>query len=233
MLISPLLNGVSIASVETTKACRFDVSVWEKKLWTLLYVNEDFKAAGRLVDEAQMCATSKYHAAVLAEMRGTVGLALHRHTGDIDYANDAEKLFLEGLRLNTEHDDVLYWRLASLMRQTEQYERAVTYLNPLLQKDSKYTPEHLSLALEVAVETRNWDQAKDLVDVLYSKYRNFILNIPVLYASVKTLCHYNRKDLAGKFIAAVEKHRSGFSAYEQKLLNASKIELTSHDCRDR
>lgn len=175
------------------------------------------------------CAETNLDKAILYEKKGAFFIALYRLQGNKDALVLAKKNLEKGLSFSTSHDEIIIWRLAVLMRNAKNYPRSVYYVNKLLKMNTDNDEDYLSLALEVAVDMEDWSQAKTLVNILYSRYRQYVLNIPSLLATVKTFCLHNKPDIARKFIDGVKKIRTDLNEIEEKLLSEAEL-MQRSDC---
>ncbi len=189
----------------------------------MLYQKENFDGAMELIEKKMECATTDLEKAIVYEKKGAFFLALYRMQDDKGALALARQNFEKGLSLSTEHDEIIIWRLAVLMRHAKNYPQSVHYINKLLKMDTNNDEDYLSLALEVAVDMGDWSQAKELVNILYSRYRQYVLSIPSLLATVKTFCHHDKPDIAKKFIDGVKKIRTNLNETEEKLMSEAEF----------
>lgn len=223
-----MINGVSnqVMAMEE-EGCVFNLSELINKFYTSLYKAGDYKLAEKVLDDISPCVSTKYQAAVVADLSGDLLREVYKSTKDPSHADKAEDIYLRGLKFNTEHNEVILWHLGLLMREKKEYESAIGYVNRVLQMKPEDPVPYLATALMLSVDVENWEQAKELVAILINKKRDYYFSFPVLFSTVKTLCYHNRPKIAQQFVRNVEKYRKDLNPMQKRMLEQSKAIASS------
>jgi len=197
---------------------QFDKLKLLNEFYTALYKQDDHNAAIKILEDIGRCVSDKYQAAIVTDSSGELMLHGYRKTRDMDLARKAEDLFLKALEFKTEHDEVILWHLGVLMQEQGDFNRAIKYINQVLEMKPKEPLPYLATALMLAVDVGHWDQAKKLVDILLNIKRDYYFRAPLLLATVRTLCHYNGHEIARQFVADVKRYQTDLRSEEKKML---------------
>ena len=209
-------------SAENMNACEIDSSGFSKNFYDLLFKQNDYKSAMGLVKERETCIDNNDEAAFVIDMNAELMRYSYMRTHDKEFSDNAESLYKKALDLNSKHDDVILWHLSMLMWEKGDYKQGIKYIDQALQKKPKDPIPYYSTALILSVEVGHWKQAKALVNVLLRNKKDYYLSIPLLSATVKTLCHYNKSEAAQQFVKNVEKSRSNMRTAEKEMFQETK-----------
>jgi len=213
-----------VASESSKKDCEFDANKVHKEFYTTLYKNRDITKANSYLKQKRPCVSNKYQAALITDMSAELLRYMYERSNKHEISIKSEKLYLKALKFNTKHNEVILYHLAVLYHSQKNYSKAAKTISRGLKLKAKNPMPMLSIALMVAVDAGNWDQAKELVDILINKDRFYYMKIPLLSSTVKTLCYYGQQDTALMFIKDVENKRPNLNSNLRKMLsNTQKI----------
>lgn len=214
---------ISKAAFSKELGCNFTGEEIKKKTYEMVTIKNDPEGALKILQGLKKCNNSDLQKAQIADYASQVFFALYKSTKKRTYAQQAEKLLSEAIFYNTKHNEVAFLHMALLMREMKLYEHAITYVNKALDMKPKEPLPALVMALRLAVDVENWEQAKTLVDILINKDKAYyVKSPPALLASVITLCYYNRISVARVFIKNAEKYSQKYDRYDKLYLEKSR-----------
>ena len=223
LLLVVSVQTISNAAFSKELDCNFTGEEIKKKTYELVTIKNDPEAALKILHDLKKCNNGDLQKAQIADYASQVFFALYKSTRDRKYAERAEKLLSEAISYDTKQNELAFLHMALLMREMGLHERAITYVNKALDMKPKEPIPALVMALRLAVDVENWEQAKTLVDILINRDRAYYVKIPpALLASVITLCYYNRISVANVFIENAEKYSHRYDRYDKSYLEKSK-----------
>lgn len=216
---------------ENKEVCAFDINKLDSEFSNLLFLKNDYKAAGDLLDvTSKSCAPDDYHKAVIIDLAGMFQLYCFRINKNLEVALQAQNLFEKAIKLNTKRNERIYYHMSLLMQEKEDMQNAVMYIKKAVElgddKSSEMT-DYYSVYLVLAADAENWEEAKKMTNILINRDKQFYFQLPPLLAAVKTLCHYGKWQVAEKFVSDVEGYRNDITGEKKVMFDHTKKILQS------
>jgi len=221
-LLISIIFITPIGSATAEEKCEFNRNKLVKDFYVSLYKMNSPNAAKNVINQVEPCVSNKYQAAIVTDMYGDIFRHGFKKTKKADLADKAESMYHRALTFESKHDEIIYWHLSLLMREKNDLDSAIKYINEALKIQSDDPVPYLSTALVLSVDAGHWEEAKKLVDILINRKKDYYLSVPLLLATVKTLCYYDKKDIAQIFVSNVEKHRKDMRKSQLSIFEKSK-----------
>lgn len=202
--------------------CEFSPSKFMAEFNKILYEFKDANAAEKYLLERKNCDRTDYDSAVYFSLHGDLERYKYKSTKEPRYAKESEKYYKQGLSYRTDHDVVIYWHMSLLYLEEREIDRAIQILNKALDLNPKDPVPYLSSALVLSVEAWHWDQAKELIGILKNMKSDYYYSIPMLLATVKTLCYYDKQKVANQLVLVVAKEREQLTELEMDMMKKAK-----------
>lgn len=223
-LISILLfPSLVIAGDNAINNCTIDLEETTKQFNILLFKNKNHKSAMNYLRSKKPCVSNKYEAAYITDLSGEIMRYGYIKLKDHDLFIKAKDLYKKALSFKTKHDAVILRHLSMLMWEKGDYRSGMKYIDQALLKKPKDVVPYFSTALMLSVKVKHWKQAKAIVNILTKRKKDYYLSIPLLSATVQTLCHYKKSKIANNLINTVQKYRPKLNKSENIMFKKTKM----------
>lgn len=200
----------SIVSASEPRECFMLLPGLEEKVEKLLASDHGDPAneALELIKQSEPCAKTPDDRALLFDLYGEAFHLAYIYSKGEEFFDYSFKAYSKAASLNTIRNEKIYWHISQLMRSAGRHSEAMQYINKVL--DMRPKPKdplpYLETAFQLVVDTKQWDDAKGLMEELSRRDQSFYANPNLLLPTVETLCHINHFDDARRIIKNVEEH---------------------------